>query len=85
MDKVMEDIKAGRGLKPLGETPEDPRRILATHEAASITISKKEYETLIRGCERFRVLSNYIMNNEYYSVDTMRALVGYPGESGNND
>ena len=82
MDSVMEDIKAGRGLKPIGETPEAPRRIPGAHEAANITISKKEYEALIRSCERLRVLSNYIMNNEYYSVDTMRALVGYTEGSG---
>lgn len=81
----MEEIKAGKGSRSLRETPEAPRRIPGVNETASITISKKEYETLIRGCERFRVLSNYIMNNEYFSADTMRALVGYPGERGNDD
>lgn len=52
-----------------------------TTDKERLMISKGEYEYLIRTAERFGLLENYIMNSEYHSSDTLRALVGYAGGS----
>ena len=77
--KTEAEIPAPKGhkIKPNIETPEGtalpPKR-------ETITIPLYDYEVLIRDMERLRLIEAYVLNNEYYSVDTMRALVGYTGE-----
>lgn len=45
-----------------------------------ISIPADEHEKLVRESERLRLIENYILNNEYCSNDTLRAMVGYTGE-----
>lgn len=45
-----------------------------------ISITKDEYEQLIRESERFKLIENYVINNEYYGVEALRVMVGYTGE-----
>lgn len=45
-----------------------------------VTIYADEYAELIRTSERYKLIENYILNNEFCSNDTLRAMVGYTGE-----
>lgn len=45
-----------------------------------VTIYADEYAELIRTAERYKLIENYILNNEFCSNDTLRAMVGYTGE-----
>lgn len=45
-----------------------------------IVITAEAYEALIRISERFKLIENYVMNNEYYGTEALRAMVGYAGE-----
>lgn len=69
----------GRKGKAL-ETPEAPRRIPIDPQPNHIVITAEAYEELIRISERFKLIENYVMNNEYYGTETLRAMVGYTGE-----
>ena len=46
----------------------------------TITIPVTEYTDLIRESERFKLIENYVINNEYYGVEALRVMVGYTGE-----
>ena len=45
-----------------------------------ISIPADEHEKLARESERLRLIENYILNNEFCSNGTLRAMVGYTGE-----
>lgn len=45
-----------------------------------VTIYADEYAELIRTSERYKLIENYILNNEYYGTEALRAMVGYTGE-----
>lgn len=45
-------------------------------EPGLITIPVKEHNSLIRVSERYRLIENYILNNEFCSNDTLRAMIG---------
>ena len=78
-------------LKRHPETPEKPKmpavtitpeamQKLTEHPFNRVTIYADEYADLVRISERYKLIENYILNNEFCSNGTLRAMVGYTGE-----
>ena len=45
---------------------------------AEITISKNEYELLVRDSERVRIIERMLLNSGYLSDDDVRGILGLP-------
>ena len=80
MPNPQEVLEYLESQKKKPETPEAPRRIPIDPQLNHIVITAEAYEALIRTSERFKLIENYVMNNEYYGTETLRAMVGYTGE-----
>ena len=73
--------------KKTPETPENnieaggtPKRPNVIDSPNRVVITGELYETMIRQSERLKLIENYILNNEFCSNDTLRAMVGYTEE-----
>lgn len=45
---------------------------------SEITISKNEYELLVRDSERVRIIERMLLNSGYLSEDDVRGILGLP-------
>lgn len=80
-DRKLYEIEIPEKYKTMGVTitPEAMQK-LTEHPFNRVTIYADEYADLIRISERYKLIENYILNNEFCSADTLRAMVGYAGE-----
>lgn len=60
-------------------TPEDMKKLMEK-PFNRVTIYADEYAELIRISERYKLIENYVLNNDYYGTEALRALVGCTGE-----
>lgn len=51
----------------------------------TITISKTEYETLVKRSERLDILKNFIKNGKYTTIDDIKSILGISEKEGDQN
>ena len=56
-----------------------------TDLCAKVTVSKTEYEHLVRESEKMAILKNYVTNGKYTTFDDVKSILGVSEREGDQN